>query len=93
MRPIIIAMLAVQAAMLLAAASTIVFGRPATGRPRPIWSSLAVALAVVSGTSWRIADTHAGQDGADLLGFGAALLLGMALFAIFMAIRRRRGLD
>jgi hypothetical protein len=93
MRALIIVMLAVQVGIFLATAWTILFARPAAGRPRPIWSSLALSLIIVAATSWRIADSHAGEAGADLLAFCSPLLLGMGLMAILLQIRQRRGLD
>jgi hypothetical protein len=93
MRALIIVMLAVQVGIFLATAWTILFARTAAGRPRPIWSSLAVSLIIVAGTSWRIADAHDGQAGADILAFCALLLLGMGLMAALLQIRQRRGLD
>jgi hypothetical protein len=50
-------------------------------------------LVIVSGTSFQIADKHAGQPGAEVLQFGAPLLLGMALMAALITLRQRRGLD
>jgi hypothetical protein len=93
MKLLIIVMLAVQAGIVLATAWTILFARSAAGRPRPIWSSLALSLIVVAGTSWRIADGHFGDPGADILAFCSPLLLGMGLMAILLQIRQRRGLD
>ena len=51
------------------------------------------ALIIVAGTSWRIAESHFGQAGADILAFCSPLLLGMGLMAGLLAIRQRRGLD
>ena len=48
---------------------------------------------IVSATSYQIADKHAGQPGADLLAYGAPLLLGMGITCALMLIRQRRGLD
>lgn len=93
MRALIIVMLAVQAGIFLATVYTILFVRPAAGRPRPIWSSFAVSLVIVAGASWNIADRHFGQVGADVLAFCSPLLLGMGLMAALLAIRQRRGLD
>ena len=93
MRALVIVMLAVQAGIFLATAFTILFGRAAAGRPRPVWSSLAVSLVVVAGTSWRIAEDHFGEAGADVLAYCSPLLLGMGLMAAMLAIRQRRGLD
>jgi hypothetical protein len=93
MRALIIVMLIVQAGIFLATAYTILFDRPAAGRPRPIWSSFAISLVVVAGTSWRIADDHFGEPGADILAYCSPLLLGMGLMAAMLAIRQRRGLD
>ena len=94
MRTIIILMLAVQVGIFLVAAYTVMLGRPKPTTSRlPIWSSLAIALVIVAGASWNIADRRAGEPGADILMFGAPLLLGMGLMAVFMLFRLRRGLD
>ena len=85
--------LAVQAGIFLATIWTILFARGAPGRPRPVWSSLAVSLTIVAATSWNIAEDHRGQPGADLLAYDAPLLLGMGIICALMLIRRRRGLD
>ena len=94
MRSIIMVMLAVQIAILLVSAWTVMFGRLSARAPqRPLWSSLAISLVIVAGTSWRIGEGHEGESGADVLMYGSPLLLGMGLMAIFMLIRQRRGLD
>jgi drug/metabolite transporter (DMT)-like permease len=93
MKPLIMLMLAVQAGIFLVTVWTILFARPAAGRPRPIWSGLALALVIVAGTSWNIGESHAGQPGADILMYGAPLLLGMAIMAALLLLRQRRGLD
>jgi hypothetical protein len=93
MKPLIMLMLAVQAGIFLATVWTILFARPAAGRPRPIWPGLALALVIVAGTSWNIGESHAGQPGADILMYGSPLLLGMAIMAALLLLRQRRGVD
>ena len=93
MRALIVVMLAVQIALILATAWTILFARPAAGRPRPIWSSLALSLIMVAAVSWQIADRHQGGAGAELVAYFSALLLGMGIMACLLLIRQRRGLD
>jgi len=93
MRAIVILMLAVQAAMLLVAAFTILKARPSPGRPRPIWSSLAIALIITAGASFQIADRHHGQDGADVLQYGSGMLLGLVLACLLILLRQRLGTD
>ncbi|MEA2998832.1 MAG: hypothetical protein QOK17_665 [Sphingomonadales bacterium] len=93
MRAIIIVMLAVQAAMLLVCAFTILKAKPRPGRPRPIWSSLAIALLVTASASFQIADHHRGQSGADILQYGSGILLGMALASLLVLLRQRLGTD
>jgi hypothetical protein len=93
MKPLIIVMLCAQAGIFLAAAYAVIFRRSAAGPRRPLWSSLAITLIIVASTSWQIADKRAGTAGAEILAFGAALLFGMGLMAVFMLIRQRRGLD
>jgi hypothetical protein len=93
MRALIIVMLAVQVGIILATAWTILFARSAAGRPRPVWSSLAISLIVVAGTSWQIADRHMGHPGDELVAYFSPLLLGMGIMACLLLIRQRRGLD
>ena len=93
MRALIIVMLLVQAGIFLATAATVLFARSAAGRPRPVWSSLAISLIIVAATSWQIADKHEGGAGADILAYCSPLLLGMGLMAALLGIRQRRGLD
>jgi hypothetical protein len=93
MRALIIVMLAVQAGIFLVTALTVLSARSTGERPRPIWSSLAISLIIVAGTSWQIADKHEGGAGADILAYCSPLLLGMGLMAALLAIRQRRGLD
>jgi hypothetical protein len=93
MKPIIVVMLAVQVAILLVTGWITLFRRQTADSRRPVWSGLAFALVIVSGTSFQIADKHAAEPGADVLQFGAPLLLGMALMAALITLRQRRGLD
>ena len=93
MKALVIIMLVIQAGIFLVTALTIVTARATAERPRPIWSSLAISLIVVAGTSWQIADGHAGEPGTDILMYCSPLLVGMGLMAALLAIRQRRGLD
>jgi hypothetical protein len=93
MRALIIVMLVIQIAIFLVTAATILFARPSSGRPRPIWSSLAISLIVIASVSWQIADRHAGGPGAELVAYFSPLLLGMGIMACLLLIRLRRGLD
>jgi hypothetical protein len=93
-KAIIIVVLAAQAAIFLATAYAVLFARMSQdGRRRPIWQSFALVLVIVSGTSWNVGNTHAGQPGADILMYVSPLLLGMAIMAALLLIRARRGLD
>jgi hypothetical protein len=93
MKAIIIVMLAVQIGIFLATAGAVLFARAGGERRRPIWANFSIALLVVSGASWNIGNSHAGQPGAELLMYGAPLLLGMGIMAALLLIRGRRGLD
>lgn len=94
MKPSLMVVLAVQIGIFLVAIYAIVFPRTdRLDRSRPVWSSLAFALAIVAATSWQIAEKHAGQPGADLIAYGAPLLLGMGITCALVLIRKRRGLD
>ena len=92
MRTIIIVMLAVQVAAFLGTAIAVLTGRSVVGR-RPAWSTFTIALVIISGASWNIGNSHAGQPGADILMYGSPFLLGMGVMAALMLLRRRRGLD
>ena len=93
MKPIIIVMLAVQVALLLVTAFTILKAKPSPGRPRPIWSSLAIALIISASTSSQIADHHRGADGGELLEYGSGVLMGMAIVCLLVLLRQRLGTD
>lgn len=92
MKAIIIVMLAVQAAALLGTVVAVLTGRSVAGR-RPAWSMFTIALVIISGASWNIGNSHAGQPGADILMYGSPFLLGMGVMAALMLLRIRRGLD
>ena len=93
MKPIIMAMLAVQAGIFLVTAYTVLTAKSGGTERRPVWSGLVIALLITGVTSWNIGERHAGQPGADILVYVSPLLLGMAIMAGLFAIRRRRGLD
>jgi drug/metabolite transporter (DMT)-like permease len=93
MKPIIIAMLVVQAAILLVTIWTALFRRRAPKGQPSLWSGIAFAMVIIAGTSIKIAESHSGQPGTDILSLGAPLLLGMAIMAILIVLRQRRGLD
>jgi hypothetical protein len=93
MKPIIIVMLAVQAALILVTAFTILKAKPSPGRPRPIWSSLAIALIITASTSYQIADNHRSADGGELLEYGSGILMGMGLVCLLVLLRQRLGTD
>jgi hypothetical protein len=94
MRTIVMLMLAVQVGIFLVTAWTVMFRRETGGKEqRPVWSGLAIALVIVAGASWNIADRRETEPGADLLMYGSPLLLGMGLMALFMLVRKRRGLE
>lgn len=92
MKAIILVMLIVQAAALAATAVAVTTSRSTAGR-RPVWSGFTIALVVISGASWNIGNSHAGQQGADILMYGSPFLLGMGVMAALLLIRHRRGLD
>ena len=90
MKPIIITMLAVDAALIFVVAWSVIFAKWAEDRPKPNWAGIIIPLVVAAGASQRIADKHDGQPGADLVLFVSALLFGMALMGAFVAWRTRR---
>jgi quinol-cytochrome oxidoreductase complex cytochrome b subunit len=91
MKAIVITMLVVEAAVFIVAIVATLFARSA-GRRRPIWTSVSAALIIVAAGANVIGDHHSGQPGADVLQAGAMGLLGMAIMAVLMALRLRRGL-
>jgi hypothetical protein len=93
MKSIVIVMLALQVALLVVTAFTILKAKPSPGRPRPIWSSLAIALIISASTSFQIASDHRGADGSELLEYGSGLLMGMGLLSLMVLIRQRLGTD
>lgn len=92
MKPIIVVMLAVEAAMLVITCVTMLTARTEQRR-RPLWPGLAIALVIVAATGQRIGAGHDGQAGAGFLEAGATFLLGMGIMAMLMALRHRRALD
>ena len=90
MKPIIITMLAVDAALIVVVAWSVIFAKWTEDRPKPNWAGIIVPLVVAAGASQRIGDRHDGQPGADLVTFASALLFGMALMGAFVAWRTRR---
>lgn len=92
MKAIILVMLLVQVAAFVATATAVLTARSVAGR-RPAWASFTIALAVISGASWNIGNSHAGDQGADILLYGSPFLLGMGIMAALLLIRHRRGLD
>lgn len=90
MKPIIIVMLCVQAGILLATIFAVAVRKPTAARPVPMWSGLAISLFVVGMTSNTIAEDHGGAPGADILGFGGPLLIGMGLMAVLVLLSQRR---
>ncbi|HEY1606531.1 MAG TPA: hypothetical protein VGF77_13140 [Allosphingosinicella sp.] len=93
MKPIIIVMLCVDAAMFLVTILTALKARPRPGRPRPVWSSLAVSLLITASVSFQIADKHRGSDGGELLEYCSGVLLGMAIFSVLALLRQKMGTD
>ena len=92
MKAIILVMLIVQVAAFVATATAAITARSIAGR-RPVWSTSTIALVIISGASWNIGNSHAGDQGADILMYGSPLLLGMGIMAALLLIRHRRGLD
>jgi hypothetical protein len=93
MKPIIIVMLCAQVAVFLAIIFSVALGRPFRARQRPVWPSLAIFLFIVAASSLNIAGSHANAKGADILEFGAPVLIGMGLMCLLLFFRERGGLD
>lgn len=93
MKPLLMIMLAAQAAIFLGAVFLVAFARTPAGRERPLWPGVVFGLVIVAWASSNQADRHEGQPGAEMLNYGATLLIGMAIMGALMAIRLRRGLD
>jgi hypothetical protein len=90
-KPIIILMFFVQAAILLVTVYVVALRKPTPARPGPVWSSLAISLMVVGMVSNEIAQSHLGRAGADILSFTGAILIGMAVMAALLLFKGRRG--
>ena len=92
MKPIIIVMLFVQAAIILATLYAVIIRKPTQQRPGPLWTSLATSLLVVGISSNTIAQNHTAQPGVDIMNFVGAMLFGMAIMCALVAFRQRRGM-
>lgn len=90
MRPIIMVMLAVEVAVFCVTLFAIALRKPTARRPVPIWSSFAISLFVVGNVSLRISNDHPDASGSDVLYFGGAILMGMALTCAMLMLRERR---
>ena len=90
MRSIVMLMLALDVAMLLTVAFSIL-RKPSVKRPQPIWTSLGLATLVAAMVSFEIGDRHAPDAGNQLLQFGAAVLLGMTITLFLVAVRENQG--
>jgi hypothetical protein len=93
MKPIIVVMLCAQVGVLLAITFSVAFGRPFRDRQRPVWPNLAICLFIVAASSLNIAGSHANAQGADILQFGAPVLIGMGLMCLLLIFRERGGHD
>ncbi len=92
MKTIIMATLLVQAVAIGSTARAVTTARSIAGR-RPVWTTYTIVLVIISGVSWNIGNSHAGQQGADILMYVSPFLLGMGVMAALLLIRHRRGLD
>jgi drug/metabolite transporter (DMT)-like permease len=90
MKPIIIVMLCVQAAILVVTFYIVAIRKPTAERPGPVWSSIATSLLVVGIASNTIAQGHVGKEGADIIGFVGAMLIGMAVMGALMLFSEKR---
>ena len=93
MRTIEFVILALQVALLVVCFWTVAVRRPTPARPKPIWSSLMISTLVAAMASFGIAEKHATDAVSELVRFGGAILLGLALAFSFVSLRERRGLD
>lgn len=93
MKPIVAAMLFVDAILIVVAVYSVVFKRATQAGRRPTWLSFASSLLVGGMASVQIAANHQNSAGGGLLQFGGALLIGMALMGGLIALRERRGRD
>lgn len=93
MRAIEYLILALQVALLLVCAWTVAVRRPTAGRPKPIWSSLTISTLIAAMASFGIADRHATDAVSELIRFGGAILVSLALAFALVSLRERRGLD
>jgi hypothetical protein len=85
--------LVVQAAIVLSTGYEIALARPGTKRARPRYAYLGLLMLVGAFMSWAISENHPRAPGAVLAHFGSAILVGMAIVLLLIALRARRGLD
>ena len=93
MKPLIIVMLVLDAALFLITVLTVLRAKPQPGRPRPIWSSLAISLLVTASVSFQMADNHPGAYGGELVKYVSGVLLGMGILSLLVLLRQRLGTD
>ena len=88
MPTIIILMHVLDAAVVLSVAWAIEKGR--SRGHEPAWSSLAVTLMICASASFSVGNGREGEEGAEFLKFASAVLLGMGVMAVLLALRQRR---
>ncbi|TFI59441.1 hypothetical protein E2493_04410 [Sphingomonas parva] len=88
MKPILILMLAVDAAIFLLAVYDVVFARGAADRRN--WSRFTLPLMIGGIASIQVGERHAGVAAAEVLPFFGALLLGMAVMSILVRLGEGR---
>jgi drug/metabolite transporter (DMT)-like permease len=83
-------MLCVQAAILGATFYMVAIRRPTAERPGPVWPGVATMLLIAGIGSNSIAQSHIGREGADIVGFIGAMLIGMAVMGALMLFSEKR---
>jgi hypothetical protein len=90
MKPIIILMLCLDAAIVLVSIFIVAIRKRTVAPQSSLWSSLATILVIAAVASSVISKGHTGTAGADVLGSLAAVLVGMAVMAAMLVFRDRK---
>ena len=85
--------LVVQALFVLSTGYEIALPKPRATRARPRYPYLGLLMLVGAFMSWGISENHPRAAGVVLARFGSAILVGMAIVLLLIALRERRGLD
>lgn len=92
MEAMLIISLCAEIAMLVAIAYCVAVEKPTAAKSRQFWITIAATTFVVAIASVADSQRHPGP-GANLVADFGLVLIGVALLALLLAVRGRRGLD